>query len=176
MGSDYYDDDVYEDKDQQDEEARRYVSPREITPDVVATIPNLDSEGRLNDLIEEIDQNVEVVRLRQRAELKAKALENLKKAHLAPRCQHVKLNDEPCGSPAVTGQIYCHFHGEAVAPGLQLPLIEDTRSFQVAMVRVCQQIANGSIRPSSAKLLLQALSLTVEHLRQVGSPRSKYEL
>ncbi|HVH88402.1 MAG TPA: hypothetical protein VM912_16905, partial [Terriglobales bacterium] len=71
------------------------------------------------------------------------------------------------GSPAITGQIHCHFHRQAVMPmGLELPVIEDPRSFQIAVMRVCQQIANGAVPPANAKMLLQALSLAAENIRQ----------
>ena len=144
-------------------------SPREITAQEIATIPKLDSEGQLNDLIENIDRNIELVKLREYAQIRAQRLENLRKADQAPRCRHLKFNGRRCGAPAITGQIYCHFHRQAVTPvGLEFPVIEDARSFQIAMMRVCQQIANGAIQPAQAKVLLQALELAEENIRTNG--------
>jgi hypothetical protein len=172
MGSSEYDDEIYDDDESEDDEdGKNYDPPRELTPKDIAGIASLNSEGQLQDLIEDIDANLAVIKLREWADLKAERLENLKKAHRAPRCQHVRLNDKACGSPAVSGQTYCHFHGQATAPVFEFPVIEDGRSFQVAVMRLCQQIAKGAIDPANAKLLLQALSMAAENIRQTTSLR-----
>jgi hypothetical protein len=172
MGSSEYDDEIYDDDEaEDDEDDKNYDPPRELTPTEIAGIAGLNSEGQLQDLIEDIDANLAVLKLRDWADLKAERLEYLKKAHRAPRCQHIRLNDKACGSPAVSGQMYCHFHGEAIAPVFEFPVIEDGRSFQVAVMRLCQQIAKGAIEPANAKLLLQALSMAAENIRQTTSLR-----
>jgi hypothetical protein len=95
MGSSEYDDEIYDDDESEDDEDdKNYDPPRELTPNDIAGIASLNSEGQLQDLIEDIDANLAVVKLRDWADLKAERLEYLKKAHRAPRCQHVKLNDK----------------------------------------------------------------------------------
>ena len=164
-GQEHQDYDEYD-----DEEERDYVPPRTVTPEDVAGISLLSSMGEVEDMVDGIDANIELSHAREIARIKGERLQNLEKAHRAPRCQHLRLNGMTCGSPAVSGDTYCHFHRQALAPtGLDFPLIEDGRSFQIAVMRLCQQIAKGTIEPANAKLLLQAFSMAGENIDSTTS-------
>ena len=167
MGSNVYqDDEIYED----DEEGLSYDPPKPVTPEDVAGLDNLHSLAHVDDLLDHIDENIKLINHREYTRLRGERLLNLEKAHRSPRCQYVRLNGKACGSPAVGGQQYCHFHGVAnTDSGLELPIIEDGRSFQIAVMRLCQQIARGAIEPASAKIMLQALSLALDNIRNSTS-------
>jgi len=190
MGSSTYDEDICEDEEddeddregsgdeeEDDEDEISYDPPRKLTADDVTGLDQLRSLGQVNDLLQDIEENIDLIHHREYTRQRGERLQNLERAHRAPRCQHVRLNGKPCGSPAVGGQQYCHFHGTAKASGLEFPVIEDGRSFQVAVMRLCQQIANGSIEPANAKVMLQALSLALENIRNstsLGEQREDY--
>ena len=165
MGNSDYDD-FYED-DEEEEEQRDYTPPKPVTAEAIAGIVELKSPADVEDLMSDMYANINLAEIQARAEILAERMENLKKAHSAPRCQYIRVNGTTCRSPAVSGQSYCHFHGYPHAPSsiLELPVIEDDRSFQVAMMRVSQQIAAGVIRPDQARVLLQALSMAYDNLR-----------
>src|SRR5206468_1135287 len=123
-------------------------------------ISQVKSVGEAEDLEERIEEHIDLLYARDRVRTMVQQLENLKKAQDAPRCQHLKTSGDTCGSPAMNGQTYCHYHAQALtSTSLEIPMIEYKRSFQVAMMRVCQQIASGAIPPAQAKVLLQALTV-----------------
>jgi hypothetical protein len=86
-----------------------------------------------------------------------------------PRCQHVKVNGTQCGSPALRRRRYCFFHDHArreqakvvaVASAqrrFDLPLLEDANSVQVALMKVIQMLASGTVDSKTAGLILYAL-------------------
>jgi hypothetical protein len=129
--------------------------PREIGQDVVSEIANVSSEAEAVDLIGDLDANINLMEMRDEAAKRAEKLLYLEKAHRAKRCQHVKANGEGCGSPALRQQDYCFFHGQMRAGSIEIPVIEDQHSLQLAFVRLAQQVAAGKIDPAQAKVLLQ---------------------
>ena len=94
-----------------------------------------------------------------------------------PRCQHVKVNGTQCGSPALRRRRYCFFHdhtrreqakiaAKASAPRrFDLPLLEDANSVQVALMKVIQMLASGSVDHKTAGLILYALQTASINLR-----------
>jgi hypothetical protein len=94
-----------------------------------------------------------------------------------PRCQHVKVNGTQCGSPALRHRRYCFFHDQtrreqakiAASASAQrkfdFPLLEDANSVQVALMKVIQMLASGSIDHKTAGLLLYALQTASANLR-----------
>jgi hypothetical protein len=65
------------------------------------------------------------------------------------RGQHIKVNGTQCGSPAVRRNSFCYFHGRwreqrillgntrpKAIPSLDLPVLEDANSIQVAIMQV----------------------------------------
>ena len=175
MGSTAYEDDeIYED----DEEGLSYEPPKPVTAEDVAGLDKLRSLAHVDHLLDGIDENIKLINHREYTRLRGERLLNLEKAHRAPRCQHVRLSGKACGSPAVSGQQYCHFHGLAKADlCFELPVIEDSRSFQIAVMRLCQQIARGAIEPVNAKIMLQALELALDNIRKstaLGPQKDEY--
>jgi hypothetical protein len=142
--------------------------PREITAEDVAGIPNLATSADAAAFLEDVDRNIELIEMRADAAARAKKLEYLKKANSRKRCEHVKLNGESCGSPAVRGERFCHFHGQAHAPSIDFPLIEDQRSLQIALTKLAQQVASNKIDAVQAKLLLQILDSAGRNLPAEG--------
>lgn len=142
--------------------------PCEVTRKDVAYIPKLATAGEAARFIYEIDRNIELLEMRADASARAKRLAYLKKANRAKRCQHMKLNGEGCGSPALRRQKFCHFHAQTHAPGIDIPVIEDQRSLQLALTKVAQQVAGNKIDAVQAKLLLQILDIAGRNLPAEG--------
>jgi len=88
------------------------------------------------------------------------------------RCQHLKINGTQCGSPALRNERYCYFHRESsqtfltvddkprarqrVRPRpvhVQLPLLEDANSIQVALMQIMRLVLAGEIEHRTAGLL-----------------------
>jgi hypothetical protein len=94
-----------------------------------------------------------------------------------PRCQHVKVNGTQCGSPALRSRRHCFFHDRirreqakiaANASGprrFELPLLEDANSVQVALMKVIQMLASGTLDHKTASLILYALQTASINLR-----------
>ena len=54
---------------------------------------------------------------------------------------------------------FCYFHHLARMSVNSFPILEDRRALQVAFMRVCERLMSGTLTPSTAKVLLQALSM-----------------
>jgi hypothetical protein len=101
------------------------------------------------------------------------ALYGISAAKKAPRCQHVKVNGTRCGSPAMRQRKLCYYHErQRVEPkhskDLEIPLLEDATSVQLAITRVCQSIANRAIDAKTAGLLLYGLQTAASNVRSVN--------
>ena len=98
-------------------------------------------------------------------------------------CEHLKTNGDFCGSPALRGRDYCFFHltdlgrrlcaGKnaalpAAAPPLELPLLEDAASIQLALMQVTDALLRGALDPRRAGLVLYALQTASSNLRHVA--------
>ena len=110
--------------------------PPAIDPEKLTAIPKLGSLEEAGELGNDINRNIELLEVIDELALRADRFERLKEANGAKRCEHLKINGKTCGSPAVRGQVYCHYHGQAYAPLLEVPVIEDQRSLQVAYTRL----------------------------------------
>lgn len=120
------------------------------------------------DTSEQLDQQVMLFEEGRKMERKARRLECLRAARRAPRCQHIKSNAERCGSPAVGGQKFCFFHDLARNSAVEFPVIEDRRALQIAILRVCERLANGTIAPANAKILLEGLSMASQNAERMA--------
>ncbi len=94
-------------------------------------------------------------------------------AHI-PRCQHIKVNGLRCGSPALRGHDLCYFHNRTrrefgpELPGYLLPLsLESPEAIQMSLMKVTREIANGTLAPRLASLLLRALQIAVSNSRHL---------
>ena len=93
-------------------------------------------------------------------------------ANAAPRCQHVKLNGEPCGCPARQGQSLCHFHeGARLMRHFEIPLPEDAASVQLAIHRVMRAMYEGTFDIKTCNGMLYALQVASGNL-----PRLREEM
>lgn len=117
----------------------------------------LSSLEEAGELASDIDRNIDLLEGLVEVSQRAQKLEYLKRANGAKRCEYVKHDGVPCGSPAVHDKQHCFFHGEALSPAFDLPIIEDQRSLQIALTRLAQQVVIGKVRPNEARILLQIL-------------------
>ena len=96
-------------------------------------------------------------------------------------CEHVKTNGHFCGSPAMRGRNYCFFHityiGQRLrlerynslglrAPAIELPLLEDAASVQVALMQVTHALLQGTLDRRTAGLVLYSLVNNVLSIAQ----------
>ena len=103
------------------------------------------------------------------------------------RCQHLKVNGTQCGSPALRRNRFCYFHkrhhDEQIVLNLDrakqarrgritldLPVLEDANSIQIALMQVMRLILTGQLDAKTAGLLLYALQTASANL-----PRTKFE-
>jgi len=97
-----------------------------------------------------------------------------------PRCRHIKVNGTQCGSPAVRDRRFCFFHkkwhdqrivinsaqARQSPPTLDLPVLEDANSIQVALMQVMRLLISHQIDHKTAGLLLYALQTASFNLRR----------
>jgi hypothetical protein len=164
-----YDNADYENSDDSEEEDDR---PWKITRRTLAQI-NTMSPSDLEALLQNLDAHEEWRDLRETAKDRtAQWLGAIKKAEAAPRCQYTKTDGKVCGSPAIKDESFCYFHGEArtkrkdeEASNLhEVPVLEDKLSLQLAITRLCAQLASGSIDEKRGRVLIAALRLAQKNL------------
>jgi len=99
-----------------------------------------------------------------------------------PRCEHLKVNGTQCGSPALRRNHFCYFHkhwqetrivlnanrARRGRAALDLPVLEDANSIQVALMQVMRLILSGQIDPKTAGLLLYALQTASSNLSRIN--------
>jgi hypothetical protein len=99
-----------------------------------------------------------------------------------PRCQHLKINGTQCGSPALRRNHYCYFHknwqetrivlnanrARRARATLDLPVLEDANSVQVALMQVMRLILGGQLDSKTAGLLLYALQTASSNLSRIN--------
>src|SRR5882724_12109008 len=108
-----------------------------------------------------------------------------------PRCQHIKVNGIQCGSPALRGDRFCYFHkrwhehhitiAEAkslkVRPSIDVPVLEDANSVQVALMQVIQLLLSGQIDHKTAGLALYGLQISSYNIRNTRlAPVNKHSM
>ena len=89
------------------------------------------------------------------------------------QCEFIKTNGVRCGSPAVRNYYYCYFHRNALEPtapaglsSFKLPMLEDPETIQVAITRVIQGLAYGTIDAVRAKLMLYGLQIASQNIKR----------
>ncbi len=98
-------------------------------------------------------------------------------------CEHVKANGHFCGSPAMRGRNYCFFHLNHIGqrlrveryaalglqcPPIELPLLEDAASIQLALMQVTEALLHGTLDPKRGGLVLYALQTASLNLRNMA--------
>ena len=98
-----------------------------------------------------------------------------------PRCQHIKTNGTQCGSPALHRKRFCYFHNRwraasinlkraSAARGasiLELPVLEDADSVQVALMQVMRLILGRQLDHKTGGLILYGLQTASANLRHI---------
>ncbi|MGE0406904.1 MAG: hypothetical protein AB7O65_11440 [Candidatus Korobacteraceae bacterium] len=98
-------------------------------------------------------------------------------------CAHIKTDGRRCGSPALRDRTLCHFHhnygqprqlprgkNRRSGPTIELPVLEDANSVQVALMQIMGGLIDGNIDDRKAGLLLWALQIA-----SANSKRVKFE-
>ena len=89
--------------------------------------------------------------------------------HPIELCQHIKMNGDRCGAPALRDQKLCRFHNfcgsvqvdvstSAAVPAAPffLPALEDAASIQLAITQVCEHLLHRRLDAKKAGILLYA--------------------
>ena len=141
-----------------------FVPPRILKDEEIVDIPNLKSKGEVAEAVVDMKNEIELIEFRAGANAVAERLEWLRKANSTPRCSHVLSSGYTCGCPALKGQEYCRFHGQAHTPEIELPVIEDIDSLQLAYMSIAQQIVSKKLDAARAKVLLQTVECAARNL------------
>jgi len=148
--------------------------PPQVTPEDLA---NFDQKGpeEVLGMLEQVRRQVqwEVLKEESREQI-AWFLENIKKANGAPRCEHIKPDGSPCGSPALKSDNFCHWHSETRAvrraakqgDEVEMPVLEDRVGIQLGIMRVCDLLTSKTIDPYTARVLFQGLRLAERTLNK----------
>jgi len=93
--------------------------------------------------------------------------DNTQKANAAPRCQYIRLNDQPCTQPALNDNVFCRFHEflDHPLPTQQIPFVEDATTLQVALMQVIRSLQRGEINRATAGTILYALQIAAQNLK-----------
>jgi hypothetical protein len=92
--------------------------------------------------------------------------------HASPRCQHINLQELPCGAPALRGRRFCRFHQHIDAPrGYTVPPIEDAAGIQLALMQVVRALHDKAIDTKTASLTLYALQVASMNLKRFQAER-----
>ena len=114
-------------------------------------------------------------------------------SYFPSRCQHIKVNGTQCGSPALRRNRFCYFHklhheeriqlnadrARADRPrkvSINLPVLEDAESIQVALSQVMRLIISGQIDSKTAGLLLYALQTASANLGRTDFQPEHHEV
>ncbi len=92
--------------------------------------------------------------------------------HAAPRCQHITLDEQPCGAPALRGRRFCRFHQHIDAPrDYSIPAFEDAAGVQLALMQVVRALQDKAIDTKTASLTLYALQIAATNLKRFQAER-----
>lgn len=77
------------------------------------------------------------------------------------RCNATKFNGKQCGSPALTGAPYCHFHADASQRrrAMKVPNLESTTDVQQAITETIRALIEGRIDRQRANSIFFGLRL-----------------
>lgn len=86
-------------------------------------------------------------------------------------CAQRKANGDPCQSPALRGERFCHYHRVMGKPAINidngpsdhvyLPVFEDAVSIQSAISDVCEMMLHRRIEAKEASILLYLYAMQV---------------
>jgi hypothetical protein len=90
-------------------------------------------------------------------------------------CTHIKVTGQRCGSPALRGEFFCYFHTRIIK-GVQqrvdmqlhsMALLEDCESIQLSIMHVVDGLIKGTLDPTRARLIIQALRIAARNAKNV---------
>jgi len=90
-------------------------------------------------------------------------------------CTHIKVAGQRCGSPALRGEFFCYFHTRVIK-GVQqrvdmqlhsMALLEDCESIQLSIMHVVDGLIKGTLDPTRARLIIQALRIAASNAKNV---------
>jgi len=90
-------------------------------------------------------------------------------------CTHIKVTGQQCGSPALRGEFFCYFHTRIIK-GVQqrvdmqlhsMALLEDCESIQLSIMHVVDGLVKGTLEPTRARLIIQALRIAARNAKNV---------
>jgi len=96
------------------------------------------------------------------------------------RCKMRKVNGDPCESPALKGESFCHYHKLAGASPVNfenqiipsthvyLPPLKSAASIQAAISEVCELMLHRRIEPKEASALFYAMQVASQNLGPVN--------
>jgi hypothetical protein len=90
-------------------------------------------------------------------------------------CTHIKVTGQRCGSPALRREFFCYFHTRVIK-GVQqrvdmqlhsIALLEDCESIQLSIMHVVDGLIKGTLDPTRARLIIQALRIAARNAKNV---------
>src|SRR5271155_5523877 len=91
------------------------------------------------------------------------------------KCTHIKVTGQRCGSPALRREFFCYFHTRVIK-GVQqrvdmqlhsMALLEDCESIQLSLMHVVDGLVKGTLDPTRARLIIQALRIAARNAKNV---------
>jgi hypothetical protein len=97
-------------------------------------------------------------------------------------CAQRKANGDPCESPVVHGERFCHYH-KVMGPSkpnidnrpsghTYLPVFEDAVAIQGAISDVCEMMLHRRIEPKEASILLYAMQVASINMAQLNGDKA----
>jgi hypothetical protein len=89
-------------------------------------------------------------------------------------CQHARLNNQPCGQPALRGRKFCRFHDtdRIKDTDYSIPMVEDALSLQLAIMQVIRALHDRAMDSKTAALTLYALQIASGNLKRFTAEQS----
>ncbi len=98
------------------------------------------------------------------------------------KCTHIKVTGQQCGSPALRGEFFCYFHTRVIK-GVQqrvdmqlhsMALLEDCEAIQLSIMHVVDGLVKGTLEPTRARLIIQALRIAARNAKNVRFDQCHY--
>jgi len=101
------------------------------------------------------------------------------------RCKMRKANGDPCESPALKGENFCHYHKLMSASPVDfnnqtipsthvyLPPLESAASIQAAISEVCELMLHRRIEPKEASALFYAMQVASQNLAPLNGTKMR---
>ncbi len=103
------------------------------------------------------------------------------------RCQHIKINGDRCGAPALHERKFCRFHNccgsvefdistSAADPAafFHLPTLEDAASIQATSTQVCEHLLHRRLDPKKAGVVLYGLQVALSNLDRPSEENTQH--